>query len=162
MPRIKPTRTACILVLSAALTSVVLFYPSAISASIHDSLYPDEYLPIDPLSLTPDSGVSGPPVGNVRKLGNVHGGGKGRQWGWLSYLYPSTIEDDEEVDGVEIVYADDGLVRGWESTDDLTLPKTGYIKVSETVRKRHPILELIEKGQEKWAALLERYVKLLF
>ena len=157
MPRIKPTRAACILVLSAALTSVILFYPSAISTTIHNRLYPDDFLPFDPLSLDHDASVPEQVVGVVQKQGNANS----RNWGWLSYLYPSNTED-EEVDGVNLVYADDGLVRGWESTEDLTLPQTGYIKLSETVRERHPILDLIEKGQEKWAKLLERYVQSSF
>lgn len=151
MPRFRPTRTACILVFSAALTSVLFLYPSAISATIHHTLYPgEEYIPIDslPPTLSPDTEGM---IGAVRKHG------RGRHWGWLSYLTPSRQEEGEGKDeGVNVVYADDGLVRGWDPREEIS--KTGYIKLSEGVRKHHPIHDLIARGQEKWAALLERYV----
>jgi hypothetical protein len=62
---------------------------------------------------------------------------------------------DQEREGVNIEYGRDGLVRGWEPRE-INSAKTGYIKLSERVRRKHPIHELIERGQQRWSALLER------
>ena len=158
MPRFKPTRTACVLVFSAALTSVLFFYPSVIGATLHQNLYPTDYQPIEieqeVLAQDPQFVPAPPPAvaplavpGTARK----HGQSRSGHWGWLSYFSPSVTSEEEDVD---VVYADDGLVRGWELEEDL--PKTGYIRLSETVRKRHPIHDLIARGQARWTALLER------
>jgi hypothetical protein len=87
------------------------------------------------------------------------------QWRWLSYL--GRGGEDQRAEGIkedvtvtvdrdegEVEFGKDGLVRGWE---DRAAEKTrGYAKISSRVRHSHPIHDLIKRGNEKWAALLER------
>jgi hypothetical protein len=87
------------------------------------------------------------------------------QWRWLSYLGQGGVDQraegsKEDVtatvdrDEGEVEFGKDGLVRGWE---DRAAEKTrGYAKISSRVRHSHPIHDLIKRGNEKWAALLER------
>lgn len=138
MPRFNLTRTTCLLVLSAALTSVIFFYPS-VTAARDAAVHPEHELPSDPFSQ--DSHLA--PI----KQHN-------RQWPWLSLLSSGVM--DQEREGVNVVYGADGLVRGWEPRETSSSAKFGYTKLSEKVRRRHPIHDLILQGQERWAALLER------
>ncbi len=53
---------------------------------------------------------------------------------------------------------DDGMVRGWEGVHEKyqkDLAKRGQTGYNHT-RERHPIEELMERGQKRWEGLLER------
>jgi hypothetical protein len=51
-------------------------------------------------------------------------------------------------------FGEDGLVRGWE--DPAAGESQGFTKGSKRVRHSHPIHDLIKRGNERWASLLER------
>jgi hypothetical protein len=56
-------------------------------------------------------------------------------------------------------FAEDGLVRGWDGVHEIVetheLGKKDKRRLKE-VRDRHPIEELITKGQERWEGLLAK------
>lgn len=142
MPRFRLTRATCVLALAATVSIVLFLYPSGTRAQQrHDDT------PSDPFSQ--DSHL-------LRKSSH-----QGQQWPWLAHLSSAWKDSDE----VRIEYAADGLVRGWDPLAseqqegaEEKKKKKGYVKLSERVRRNHPIYELIEKGQQRWTDLLARYV----
>jgi hypothetical protein len=133
-PRIRLNRISALI----ALLSVIGIYYLFFSAP---STLPDELL---------DSPIFHP----VAHFGTARRGGR-----WARKL-SSTISGaggaDEEIG---LAYTADGLVRGWDVAHDLlkrvSLPKAEKRRVKE-VRDTHPIEELIQRGRERWAALLSR------
>lgn len=59
---------------------------------------------------------------------------------------------------VGLVFARDGLVRGWDSLHEMIesdLPAKQRKEV-QRLRESHPIFELVERGKKRWEALLAR------
>jgi hypothetical protein len=90
----------------------------------------------------------------------VTGGSKGRE----DQTSAPDQEPDEGSEGegyaeeedIHITFGEDGLIRGW---DDRSGEATqGYAKLSSSsrIKRTHPIYDLIKRGNEKWANLLER------
>jgi hypothetical protein len=86
----------------------------------------------------------------IRKLGSYV------EWSWpprTAQLQAQAVRLQAEED--RLVFGKDGLVRNWEDGGEGKAMR--YTKISSRVRYGHPIYQLIQRGQEKWKRLLERY-----
>lgn len=69
-----------------------------------------------------------------------------------------------EASSSQLEYGKDGLVRGWDKLHQQIKQGATVLKKKEKKRledsgRRHPIEELMEKGQRKWQDQLKRYAR---
>jgi len=104
-----------------------------------------------PLTLPLDQEFEPKPKIPLRPLG------RSAEWAWPPRVPQIQLQADQsKAEEERLIFGKDGLVRNW---DDGSEAKTrGYTRLSSRVRHVHPIHQLIERGQDKWRKLLERWV----
>ncbi|WWD04614.1 hypothetical protein V865_002685 [Kwoniella europaea PYCC6329] len=140
MPRLRITRSTVVLsVVGLLFISFFIFSPG-----------PEYDLNFDDYSDSDNSGIGGIALDKVRNQQKALNQ-------WLSSTDPNLPQ------GLE--YTEQGYLKGWEKLHDL-LKDASNLKKKDKKRiqsliKVHPIVEMMQKGEERWANLLERQSKTL-